>query len=154
MGARTLALAIVLALSSLVLATPASAGANWCEGDPVFSVGGNVIDVSTSFSSEDLDSAGPLSFELLVPSNAVFPLVLSVDGSVPVHGTISRTLPAYDGLFSMPAVLRVSMDTSDSFTTYTRITGVTKWGWRMTLMNTVAGSSTTVQQYRFYLPLF
>ncbi|TMD57734.1 MAG: hypothetical protein E6I87_14360 [Chloroflexi bacterium] len=154
MGARALSLALVLAISSLFLATPAFAGANWCEGDPVFSVGGNVIDVSTSFGAENLKSAGALWFELQVPSNAILPVVLSLNGSVPVHGKISRSLPAYHGLFSMPAVLRVSMDTSSTFTTYTRITGVTAWGWRVTLMNAVAGSSTTAQQYRFYLPLY
>ncbi|OLC55182.1 MAG: hypothetical protein AUH85_09895 [Chloroflexi bacterium 13_1_40CM_4_68_4] len=150
---KVLALALVLG-SVLANATPAAAGANWCEGDPVFSVGGNVIDVTTTFATGYASLvSGPLNFELLVPSNAILPLVVSLGGSVPIRGSVSRSLPPYYGLFSMPVVLRVSMNASQSFPTYTRITGVTKLGWSVTLLNTVTGTSTSVQQYRFYLPL-
>jgi hypothetical protein len=149
-----LALALSLVVV-LVSASPAAAGANWCEGDPVFSVGGNVIDVTTTFASEYAGAiSGPVDFVLLVPSNAVLPAVVSVDGTVPVRGTISRSLPPYYGLLSMPVVLRISMDASQPFTTYTHVTGVTKFGWSVTLLNTVSGQSTSVQQYRFALPLY
>ena len=151
---RLLALALVCG-SVLVAATPAAAGANWCEGDPAFAVGGNAIDVTTTFAGEYADAiSGPVNFELRVPENAVLPVVLSVNGSVPVQASISRSLPAYYGLLAMPAVLRISMNASESFTTYTRITGVTKWGWSVALLNTVAGSSTSAQQLRFSLPLY
>ena len=149
------ALALAVSLAALLVgASPALAGANWCEGDPVFSVGGNIVDITTSFTSDNLDDAGALAFELLVPSNAILPAVVSLNGSVPVRGTISRSLPPSYSVFGMPVVLRVSMNAARTFTTYTRVTGVTKWGWRTTLLNTVAGPSTSVQQYSFTLPLF
>ena len=152
---RVILAVIVTLVSALASALPAAAAWNWCEDDPVFSVGGNAIDVTTTFSGAYLDSiTGPVSYELLVPSNAILPAVVSLSGSTPMRATISRTLaPAY-GLFGMPAVLRMTIPTTTSFTTYTRVTGVTRWGWGLTLLNTVAGSSTSVQEYAFTLPLY
>ena len=149
-------LSLALSLASLFLvSSPAAAGANWCEGDPVFTAGGNLIDVTTTFSGDYAGTlAAPLDFELLVPSNALLPAVISLQGSVPVSGRISRTLPPSYSLLSMPVVLRVSTKATASFTTYTRVTGVTKWGWSVALLNTVSGTSNSVQQYRFALPLW
>jgi hypothetical protein len=149
---RIVALAFLLA-SLALLGSPAAAGSNWCEGDPVFSVSGNVLDVTSSFSSDQLPNAGPLTYVLLVPSNAPLTVVVATNGDVPVRASVSRTLAPDYSLFSMPAVLRVSMAASRAFSLYTRITGVTTQAQQTTVLDTQTGPSTSVLEYRFTMPL-
>lgn len=141
---------------SLFIPAQAAAAPHWCEEDPVFSVDGNTIDVTTTFLSEYASSVnGAIHFELQVPENVLLTAVVSIDGEVPVRGYISRVLPPSSLLNAgIPVVLRVWMDADTSFATYTKVTGLTKRGSRLTLLDTVEGSSTKVQKIKFTLPLF
>jgi len=136
-------------LVSMLSAGKADAGFEWCSEDPTFVVNGNVIDVTTIFPAKYKDSIkGPVTVELLVPANAVA-AVLTLPGSVPVEGKVTRSLPSWWGLLNMPVVALVTVNAKDSFDTYTLATGTGIW-----LTTTVQGKSnkTTTAKFSLLLP--
>jgi len=115
--------AFVFVVATFVMQASAVAGPQWCEEDPEFLVNGAVMDVTTLFPYTYASTVnGSVNFDLQVPSNA-FAVVLSLPGTVPVTAQVRRTLPAYWGLLNVPVILTVSMDSSASFTTSTKVTG-------------------------------
>jgi hypothetical protein len=141
---------IVLATLAFLAATSAQAssafaGHQWCEEDPEFLVNGALVDVTTVFPGSYSDKVSSVHFDLQVPSNALA-VVVSLPGTVPVTASISRTLPAYEGLLNVPAVLTVTMDTKTKFDHSTHVTGLAG-----TLLNTVYGSSTSPMKAKFKL---
>lgn len=153
---RRIALTLALFVFSVLVPAQAAAAPHWCEEDPLFLVNGNLVDITTTFLSDHVQSVnGPIHFELQVPENTLLAAVVSIEGDVPVRGYVSRVLPKSSLLsFGVPVVLRVWMDADAPFETYTKITGLTKWGRQLTLTSTVVGWSTKVQTIKFTLPLF
>ena len=133
-----------LAASSLQTAT-AAAGVQWCEEDPEFLVNGALVDVTTLFPGAYASKVSRVHFDLQVPSNALA-AVVALPGTVPATASISRTLPAYYGLLSVPVVLTVTTYTSSSFTTYTHVTGLAG-----TILSTVQGTSTYPTKAKFWM---
>lgn len=131
-----------LAATSLQ-ASSAFAGHQWCEEDPEFLVNGALVDVTTVFPGSYAGKVSSVHFDLQVPSNSVA-VVLSLPGTVPVTASISPTLPAYDGVLSVPVVLTVTMDTRTLFTHSTHVTGLGG-----TLLSTVDGTSTAPTKAKF-----
>ena len=146
---RRLAYVFVFALLVTMLsAGKADAGFEWCSEDPTFVVNGNVIDINTLFPAKYASTVkGPVVVELLVPSNAIA-AVLTLPGSVPVQGKVTKSLPAWWGLLNMPVVARVTVNASASFVTYTRAIGTGLW-----LATTVSGTSNQTTHDKFYLLL-
>jgi len=146
---RRLAYVFVFALLVTMLsAGKADAGFEWCSEDPTFVVNGNVIDINTLFPANYASTVkGPVIVELLVPSNAIA-AVLTLPGSVPVQGKVTKSLPAWWGLLNMPVVARVTINASASFVTYTRAIGTGLW-----LTTTVSGTSNQTTHDKFYLLL-
>jgi len=146
---RRLAYVFVFALLVTMLsAGKADAGFEWCSEDPTFVVNGNVIDINTLFPAKYASTVkGPVVVELLVPSNAIA-AVLTLPGSVPVQGKVTKSLPAWWGLLNMPVVARVTVNASASFVTYTRAIGTGLW-----LTTTVSGTSNQTTHDKFYLLL-
>ena len=146
---RRLAYVFVFALLVTMLsAGKADAGFEWCSEDPTFVVNGNVIDINTTFLAKYASSVkGPVVVELLVPSNAIA-AVLTLPGTVPVEGKITKSLPRWWGLLNMPVVARVTVNASASFDTYTRAIGTGLW-----LTTTVSGKSNQTTSDKFYLLL-
>jgi len=146
---RRLAYLFVFALLATMLsAGKADAGFEWCSEDPTFVVNGDVIDINTMFPAKYASSVnGPVVVELLVPSNAVA-AVLTLPGSVPVQGKVTKSLPAWWGLLNMPVIARVTVNATTSFDTYTRAIGTGLW-----LTTTVNGRSNQTTQDKFYLLL-
>lgn len=135
-------LVAMLCLSS----SAAWAGPQWCEEDPEFIVNGALVDVTTLFpGSYAAYVNGPVNFNLQVPSNVVAAAV-SLPGTIPVTASISRTLPAYYGIGSIPVVVTVTMSSSVSFPTYTQITGLGG-----SVLNGVYGYSTWPTKAKFYM---
>ncbi|HUQ42385.1 MAG TPA: hypothetical protein VM052_07780 [Candidatus Limnocylindrales bacterium] len=135
----TLAFFVAISLQS----GSALAGHQWCEEDPQFLVNGALVDVTTVFPASYADKVSNVHFDLQVPSNALA-VVVSLPGTVPVTASISRTLPAYYGLLSVPVVLTVTMKTTTSFTHSTFVTGLAG-----KLLNTVYGASTSPMKAKF-----
>src|SRR5436189_943528 len=136
--------AFVFVVATFVMQASAVAGPQWCEEDPEFLVNGAVMDVTTLFPYTYASTVnGSVNFDLQVPSNA-FAVVLSLPGTVPVTAQVRRTLPAYYGLLSVPVILTVSMDSSASFTTTTKVTGTAAW-----LLTTFYGTSTYPTKVKF-----
>lgn len=118
-----LAFAVMLAVSTIGLATDALGGPEWCEDDPVFVVNGAILDVTTAFPAENVgDIKDPIEFELVVPEN-VTAAVVSLPGAVPATATITYSLPAYSGIGGIPVVVNVTVKASAHFETLTRVTG-------------------------------
>jgi hypothetical protein len=124
-------------------ASPAFAGHQWCEEDPVFLVNGALVDVTTVFPGAYASKVSGVHYDLQIPSNSLA-IVVSLPGTVPVTASISRTLPAYNGLLAVPVVLTVTMNTKASFSHSTRVTGLAG-----TLLNTVSGTSTSPMKAKF-----
>ena len=147
---RRLGYCLVFALLiSMMSAGKADAGVEWCSEDPLFIVNGNLIDVTTSFPAEYIDSIkGPIVFELHVPENAIA-AVVTVSGRVPLEGKVIKSLPRWWGLVGLPVVVRVSLKASGSFETRTRVIGS-----GLFLTETVYGKSNqvTTASYRLLLP--
>ena len=145
-GAKLLAATLSLVLMLNVLAFSSWAGPQWCEEDPEFLVNGALVDVSTLFSGTYASAVnGSVNFDLQVPSN-ILAVAVRLPGTIPVTATISRTLPPYHGLLSIPVVLTVSMHSSVSFQTYTQITGLGGG-----VLNQVYGSSTYPTKAKFWM---
>jgi hypothetical protein len=143
-GIRVSVAAIALVVAMLASGMSAWAGPQWCEEDPEFLVNGALVDVTTFFPGYYASTiSGSVHFDLQVPSNVVA-AVVSLPGTVPVTASISRTLPAYYGLLGLPVVLTVSMTSSQSFSTYTQVTGLGG-----TLVNGVYGSSWSPTRAKF-----
>ena len=144
---QRLATTVFALLATLWLtSSSAYAGPQWCEEDPEFLVNGAIVDVTTTFAGSYASSvSGSVNFNVQVPSNALA-VALKLPGTIPVTATISRTLPAYYGLLSVPVVVTVSMNASTSFTTTTRITGLGG-----SILNSAYGTSTTPQKLKFYM---
>jgi hypothetical protein len=122
------------------------AGPQWCEEDPEFVVNGALVDVSTLFPGSYAQYvSGSVNFNMQVPSN-VTAAVVSLPGTVPVTAQISRTLPAYYGIGSIPVVVTVSMNSSVAFQTTTTITGLGG-----SVLNVAYGSSTWPTKAKFYM---
>ena len=135
-------------LISLQSAGKADAGVEWCSEDPTFVVNGNVIDLNTQFLAKYKSLIKPpVVVELLVPSNAVA-AVLTLPGSVPVVGKVTKSLPRWWGLINMPVVARVTVNASGSFDHYTRALGTGLW-----LATTVTGKTNQLTTTTFYLLL-
>lgn len=140
---------VFVLLVSMLSAGKADAGFEWCSEDPVFIVNGNIVDVTTSFPAQYVDSIkGPVVFELHVPENSIA-AVVTISGRVPLEGRVIKSLPRWWGLLGLPVVVRVSVKAAASFETRTRVTGTGVW-----LTNTVYGKSNqvTVASYRLLLP--
>lgn len=140
---------VFVLLVSMLSAGKADAGFEWCSEDPVFIVNGNIVDVTTSFPAQYVDSIkGPVVFELHVPENSIA-AVVTISGRVPLEGRVIKSLPRWWGLLGLPVVVRVSVKAAASFETRTRVTGTGLW-----LTNTVYGKSNqvTVASYRLLLP--
>ena len=136
-------------LMSTIPAVQADAGVEWCSEDPVFIVNGNIVDVTTSFPAQYINSIkGPVVFELLVPENSIA-AVVTISGRVPLQGKVTRSLPRWWGLLGLPVVVRVTLEATDSFETQTRVTGT-----GLFLTTTVKGKSNqvTVASYKLLLP--
>ena len=116
------AIASALVLS-LVFGGNALAGPEWCEEDPVFSVNGIEVDVTTGFSLASLPYAKSATFELQVPSN-VLAVQVTTPGTVPIYTKISPVLAPYTGSGNIPVVALVTVKGSQSFTTSTQIAGL------------------------------
>ena len=135
-------LVAMLCLSS----SAAWAGPQWCEEDPEFVVNGALVDVTTLFPGSYASYVdGPVNFNLQVPSN-VLAAAVSLPGTIPVTASISRTLPAYYGIGSIPVVVTVTMNSSASFETYTQVTGLGG-----SVYNAVYGYSTWPTKTKFYM---
>lgn len=147
---RRLAYCFLFALITSMLSTgKADAGFEWCSEDPTFVVNGNVVDVTTTFSGEYKNSVnGAVVVELLVPENAIA-AVLTMPGTVPVVGKVTRSLPRWWGLLGLPIVARVTVNATTSFDTNTHVTGT-----GLFLATSVKGKSnqTTIASYRLLLP--
>ena len=136
-------------LISTLSAGKADAGVEWCSEDPVFIVNGNIVDVTTSFPAQYVNSVkGPVVFELLVPENSIA-AVVTISGRVPLQGKVTRSLPRWWGLLGLPVVVRVTLNATQSFETVTRVTGTALF-----LTTTVKGKSNqvTVANYKLLLP--
>ncbi len=146
---RRLAFVFVFALLVTTMsAGKADAGVEWCSEDPTFVVNGNIIDLNTRFLAQYKSQIKPpVVVELLVPSNAIA-AVLSLPGSVPVVGKVTKSLPRWWGLLNMPVVARVTVNATGSFDHYTRAIGTGLW-----LTSTVTGKTNTVTTKSFYLLL-
>jgi hypothetical protein len=146
---RRLVYCFVLALLiSTTSAGKADAGVEWCSEDPTFIVNGNVIDLNTRFPAEYKSLIKPpVVVELLVPSNATA-AVLTLPGSVPVVGKVTKSLPRWWGLLNMPVIARVTVNATGSFDHYTRAIGTGLW-----LAGEVKGKSNQITTTTFYLML-
>jgi hypothetical protein len=146
---RRLAYVFVFALLVTTMsAGKADAGVEWCSEDPTFVVNGNVIDLNTKFLAKYKDQIKPpVVVELLVPSNAIA-AVLTLPGSVPVVGKVTKSLPRWWGLLNMPVVARVTVNAAGSFDHYTTALGTGLW-----LTATVTGTTNQVTTKTFYLLL-
>lgn len=121
---RAILVLAMLVLSLVTTGTRAYAGPMWCEEDPEFLVNGALVDVTTLFPASYASSvSGAVHFDMQVPSNVVA-AVVALPGTIPVTASISRTLPAYYGIGQIPVVVTVTMKSSQSFDTYTQITGL------------------------------
>ena len=149
MEMRRLGYVFVLALLvSMLSAGKADAGVEWCSEDPTFVVNGNVIDLNTMFAAKYKSMIKPpVVVELLVPSNAIA-AVLTLPGSVPVQGKVTKSLPRWWGLLNMPVVARVTVNATGSFDHYTRAIGTGLW-----LTKTVTGKTNQLTTTTFYLLL-
>jgi len=135
-------------LVTTMSAGKADAGVEWCSEDPTFVVNGNIIDLNTTFLGQYKSQIKPpVVVELLVPSNAIA-AVLTLPGSVPVVGKVTKSLPRWWGLLNMPVVARVTVNATGSFDHYTRAIGTGLW-----LTTTVTGKSNTTTTKTFYLLL-
>jgi hypothetical protein len=135
-------------LISTTSAGKADAGVEWCSEDPTFIVNGNIIDLNTQFLAQYKSLIKPpVVVELLVPSNAIA-AVLSLPGSVPVVGKVTKSLPRWWGLLNMPVVARITVNATGSFDHYTRAIGTGLW-----LTATVTGKTNQVTTKTFYLLL-
>lgn len=133
---------------SMLSAGKADAGFEWCSEDPTFIVNGNIIDLNTRFLAKYKDLVKPpVVVELLVPSNAVA-AVVTLPGSVPVVGKVTKSLPKWWGLLNMPVVARVTVNATGSFEHYTRAIGTGLW-----LTTEVEGKTNQVTTKTFYLLL-
>jgi hypothetical protein len=142
-----LAFAFAFALTTLVMGLDANAGVQWCESDPVFSVNGALVDVTTAFPAAYTGSLkGPVAYEVLVPSNALA-AVVSLPAAVPTTAKISPVLPA-TGLLSLgvPVIVKVTINASAAFDTKTQVTGTYLW-----LSSTVWGKSNVTTQVQYTL---
>ena len=146
---RRLAYVFVFALLVTTMsAGKADAGVEWCSEDPTFIVNGNIIDLNTRFLAQYKSQIKPpVVVELLVPSNAIA-AVLTLPGSVPVVGKVTKSLPRWWGLLNMPVVARVTVNATGSFDHYTRAIGTGLW-----LTTTVTGKTNTITTKTFYLLL-
>jgi len=146
---RRLAYVFVFALLVTTMsAGKAEAGVEWCSEDPTFVVNGNVIDLNTRFLAEYKSLVKPpVVVELLVPENAVA-AVLTLPGSVPVVGKVTKSLPRWWGLLNMPVVARVTVNATGSFDHYTRVIGTGLW-----LTGEVTGKTNQSTTKTFYLLL-
>jgi hypothetical protein len=146
---RRLVVCFVFALLvSTVSAGKADAGFEWCSEDPTFIVNGNIIDINTRFLAEYKSLVKPpVVVELLVPSNAIA-AVLTLPGSVPVVGKVTKSLPRWWGLLNMPVVARVTVNATGSFEHYTRVIGTGVW-----LTTEFTGKTNQVASNTFYLLL-
>ena len=137
-------------LISTLSAGKADAGVEWCSEDPIFIVNGNIVDVTTSFPAQYVNSiTGPVVFELHVPQNAIA-AVVTISGRVPLEGKVVKSLPRWWGLLGLPVVVRVTLNATQSFETVTRVTGTGM----LFLTTTVNGTSNqvTVANYKLLLP--
>jgi hypothetical protein len=137
-------------LMSTIPAGQADAGVQWCSEDPVFIVNGNIVDVTTTFPAAYSSSIkGPVVFELLVPENSIA-AVVTISGSVPLQGKVTKSLPRWWGLLGLPVVVRVTLNATQSFETVTRVTGTGM----LFLTTTVKGKSNqvTIANYKLLLP--
>jgi hypothetical protein len=130
MGRRLSATLFAFAFVSSMLSFGkfAVAGVSWCEEDPVFMVNGAVLDVTTAIPASYVSTLkGPMTFEVLVPSNATA-AVISLPSTIPATAKISRSLPA-TGLLSLgvPVVVKVTVPATASFDTKTQVTGTYLW---------------------------
>ena len=146
---RRLAYVFVFALLVTTMsAEKAGAGVEWCSEDPTFIVNGNVIDLNTRFLAEYKSQVKPpVVVELLVPENAIA-AVLTLPGSVPVVGKVTKSLPRWWGLLNMPVVARVTVNATGSFDHYTRVIGTGLW-----LTGEVKGKTNQFTTKTFYLLL-
>jgi hypothetical protein len=148
---RKLSLVFAFALLiSMLSAGKADAGFEWCSEDPVFVVNGNIIDVTTSFPAQYVNSIkGPVVFELHVPQNTLMAAVVTVQGRVPLESKVVRSLPQWWGLLGFPVVVKVTLNATQSFETRTRVAGT-----GLFLASTVYGKSNkvTTASYRLLLP--
>ena len=143
----SLVFAFVLVISMLS-AGKADAGFEWCSEDPTFIVNGNIIDLNTRFLAKYKDLVKPpVVVELLVPSNAIA-AVVTLPGSVPVVGKVTKSLPKWWGLLNMPVVARVTVNAKGSFEHYTSAIGTGVW-----LATEFKGYSNQVTTKSFYLLL-
>ena len=135
-------------LVTTMSAGKAEAGVEWCSEDPTFVVNGNIIDLNTRFLAEYKSLVKPpVVVELLVPENAVA-AVLTLPGSVPVVGKVTKSLPRWWGLLNMPVVARVTVNATGSFDHYTRVIGTGLW-----LTGEVTGKTNQSTTKTFYLLL-
>ncbi len=135
-------------LISMLSAGKADAGFEWCSEDPTFIVNGNVIDINTTFLAKYKSLVKPpVVVELLVPSNAIA-AVLTLPGSVPVVGKVTKSLPRWWGLLNMPVVARVTVNATGSFEHYTRAIGTGLW-----VTSTTTGTTNKVMTKTYYLLL-
>ena len=146
---RRLAYVFVFALLVTTMsAGKAEAGVEWCSEDPTFIVNGNVIDLNTRFLAQYKSQVKPpVVVELLVPENAIA-AVLTLPGSVPVVGKVTKSLPRWWGLLNMPVIARVTVNSTGSFDHYTRAIGTGLW-----LTTEVKGTTNTTTTKTFYLLL-
>jgi hypothetical protein len=135
-------------LISTVSAGKADAGVEWCSEDPTFIVNGNIIDINTRFLAVYKSQVKPpVIVELLVPSNAIA-AVLTLPGSVPVVGKVTKSLPKWWGLLNMPVIARVTVNATGSFEHYSRAIGTGLW-----LTSEFKGYSNKLTTKTFYLLL-
>ena len=139
---------VFVLLVSMLSAGKADAGFEWCSEDPTFIVNGNIIDLNTRFLAKYKSLVRPpVVVELLVPENAIA-AVLTLPGSVPVVGKVTKSLPRWWGLLNMPVVARVTVNATGSFEHYTRAIGTGLW-----LTTEVTGKTNQVTTKTFYLLL-
>ena len=126
--ARSAIGSVVLAAVFMVLsATPAAAGAKWCEDDPVISVDGRVAHVTVAFFTSNIPRlSGKIAYEVYVAPSYVS--TTTVDATLAFLPTTTAVYPLTDDSMKkrwgdgVKVVVRSYVPSSKTFPTITTVT--------------------------------
>jgi hypothetical protein len=80
-GNRRIITFALIAFALLIAATPAEAGRKWCQRDPIFSVGGTIVNVYVSvYDDQQSHVTGPVAVTLSVPVGTSAELIAVDEG--------------------------------------------------------------------------
>ena len=111
----------------VAMATPASAGREWCEEDPVLTIDGRTVDYTASFPA-DYVSGTTINWTFHIPVNVLVATAVTTPAvgspSVPSTVTIVRDQPAYLLLSDATVIATVVYASSSSYSTSTAVQGL------------------------------